>query len=886
MSDGIGSVSVTVVPDARGFPEKLRAQLAALLRDLKVNVRVDADTAAADAQFEETNLLIDRLDGRTANVKVDVDRSSIDEAESALSGVMSKLSGVGLAAGALGPGLIPLGAGLVGVLGALGGPLATATAGVGAFAGVLALMISQTEKAVKGGGPLTEWQKQLVALGHTLKSAFAGLEKQVAPAIMKPLTDGLALLVKLMPAFTPLIKSAATAIDGLVKGFSKFADTKGFKSLSSFFSAEAGKALTLFGEAIGNIALGIARFFKAMSPEGNKLLKSFADAMGNFAHSDFSGVVSTLTKDIPTMLRFMGDLFKIVADTVSTLAPYGEKVVGVVDAILKALDKVPAAAGAVGAALSVGAIGAFFGAPEAGLGAGAFVAAIAGIKALYDHVKPLQRIFHDIGDYFTGTWLPLIKKAADQIGPAFSAAFHDISKSVRENKGFLEEVGKALVALTSSAVIGGILAIAAGIRGFGKAFAYAVKQAHMWADIMLTALRVVVGGLRILTGAATAAFGKIIDAATHAFGWLPGIGPKLKAADAAFHAFAAQTANSLEAASQKLSELQGKIDAVGHSHPSFKVVAQTAEAIASLEHLQAMQIQNKSFTVTQIERTVGPGGGMGRTHADGGYITGPGGPRDDRIPAMLSNGEFVVNAAATAMYRPLLERLNARRFADGGFVGAGAGGSGAADAASKTLAAHLKQLTKAVDATSSAIDKERSKRQSLIQAETSLAQSVAASFRSDLFGQASSPWASMGSPDAILRGDIRNAAAFNKALHAAAKKGLDGGLFSSLASSGNLQAAQMFAHESRAQIAQTERLYRERQRLTAGIGQYVGDRLYAKKVDETNHELHRLNDKLHTLNAEVKTLRHEQAQHAHTIAKAAHDGPNKAASTAVRRSRR
>lgn len=33
--------------------------------------------------------------------------------------------------------------------------------------------------------------------------------------------------------------------------------------------------------------------------------------------------------------------------------------------------------------------------------------------------------------------------------------------------------------------------------------------------------------------------------------------------------------------------------------------------------------------------------------ADGGYITGPGGPRDDRVPAMLSNGEFVINAAAT-----------------------------------------------------------------------------------------------------------------------------------------------------------------------------------------------------------------------------------------------
>jgi hypothetical protein len=54
--------------------------------------------------------------------------------------------------------------------------------------------------------------------------------------------------------------------------------------------------------------------------------------------------------------------------------------------------------------------------------------------------------------------------------------------------------------------------------------------------------------------------------------------------------------------------------------------------------------------------------------ADGGYITGPGGPRDDRIPAWLSNGEFVVNAAATARNLDLLHRINAQKFADGGMA--------------------------------------------------------------------------------------------------------------------------------------------------------------------------------------------------------------------------
>lgn len=44
--------------------------------------------------------------------------------------------------------------------------------------------------------------------------------------------------------------------------------------------------------------------------------------------------------------------------------------------------------------------------------------------------------------------------------------------------------------------------------------------------------------------------------------------------------------------------------------------------------------------------------------AVGGLISGPGGPTDDRVPALLSNGEFVINAAATRMFMPLLEAIN------------------------------------------------------------------------------------------------------------------------------------------------------------------------------------------------------------------------------------
>jgi len=60
---------------------------------------------------------------------------------------------------------------------------------------------------------------------------------------------------------------------------------------------------------------------------------------------------------------------------------------------------------------------------------------------------------------------------------------------------------------------------------------------------------------------------------------------------------------------------------------------------------------------------------MPAMRADGGYISGPGGPRSDSIPAMLSNGEYVINAKQAAKHRGLLDAINSGRgYAGGGLV--------------------------------------------------------------------------------------------------------------------------------------------------------------------------------------------------------------------------
>jgi len=64
-----------------------------------------------------------------------------------------------------------------------------------------------------------------------------------------------------------------------------------------------------------------------------------------------------------------------------------------------------------------------------------------------------------------------------------------------------------------------------------------------------------------------------------------------------------------------------------------------------------------------------------RPFAAGGMTFGEEGGTDDMVEALLSPGEFVVNARSTARYRPVLERINAGGipgFAAGGMIG-GAG---------------------------------------------------------------------------------------------------------------------------------------------------------------------------------------------------------------------
>lgn len=88
---------------------------------------------------------------------------------------------------------------------------------------------------------------------------------------------------------------------------------------------------------------------------------------------------------------------------------------------------------------------------------------------------------------------------------------------------------------------------------------------------------------------------------------------------------------------------------------------------------EATDINFSGFnSVMGNDRPASPG--RGGNHATGGFITGPGTTTSDSIPAMLSNGEYVIQAAAVNKFgRAFFDRLNAGMSpiyrASGGAVG-------------------------------------------------------------------------------------------------------------------------------------------------------------------------------------------------------------------------
>ena len=121
---------------------------------------------------------------------------------------------------------------------------------------------------------------------------------------------------------------------------------------------------------------------------------------------------------------------------------------------------------------------------------------------------------------------------------------------------------------------------------------------------------------------------------------------------------------------------------IGPALGAIAAAAAVASGVATVKKIVAVQVpsapSNSGGNATQTT-PAGPGerpmvnvsaSPVGK--AQGGLVRGPGGAFSDSIPAMLSDGEFVVNSRSSRLFQPLLTSINEAGnlpgFAVGGMV--------------------------------------------------------------------------------------------------------------------------------------------------------------------------------------------------------------------------
>lgn len=394
MTDGVGSVGVKIVPDARGWDAeveaaigrtKVRIQVALdeaqakakvdeVARDRKTKIKAEADTNEAKVKIDDvardrrTTITV-RADTADAGAKIDRvarDRKAKVKVEADTSG----LGWMATAALGLGPGLIPLGAGAL-AAGAIGAPLLAGGTGLGLFAGAAKNQVAATNQINKQlqsyakqaqnattTAAQTKALKEYAAEYAKLNSsqlAFLRGEQQLSGAwhkltsgtdVFGPLTQGMGILTTVLPKLKPLLDTTDKALTDILGNVDHYVKSGSFDHLVKQIDTLAGPGLTLGAQTLGNFAKGVSELGVAVGPLGLQGLQGLDHLMARFAawgngSASEQQFISYLGTEGPKALHTLGDLAIAITHITEAAAPWGGVVLTTLDDLLQILDKIP-----------------------------------------------------------------------------------------------------------------------------------------------------------------------------------------------------------------------------------------------------------------------------------------------------------------------------------------------------------------------------------------------------------------------------------------------------------------------------------------------------------------------------------------------------------------
>src|SRR6266508_1157605 len=136
-----------------------------------------------------------------------------------------------------------------------------------------------------------------------------------------------------------------------------------------------------------------------------------------------------------------------------------------------------------------------------------------------------------------------LKTMGEKLLPTLKGAVDDVVKAIRDNKEGLEKLGH-FIANNVIPIIGwlvkyGIKAAVEAIVGFITVIGHLVDAFQFWRAYTVESIKFVVDAVRN-------SIGFLVHGADAAFGWIPGLGPKLHKAASDFDKFFAKVDNELD----------------------------------------------------------------------------------------------------------------------------------------------------------------------------------------------------------------------------------------------------------------------------------------------------------------------------------------------------
>ncbi|GLP71036.1 hypothetical protein TUSST3_76560 [Streptomyces sp. TUS-ST3] len=458
--------------------------------------------SAADAQ----RLLGDGAPDVAARLR-DVGGASSSTATSLGSSGGGLSGGMLAVAGAAGLSLLPALGALVPML--AGGALAAVTFKLG-FAGVG----DAVEAAGKGKKEYAEALKKLSPEARSFTKELVGMKKEfsgVGKDVQKAMLPG---FTRLLKDAAPLVKVVGKYATDMGKGFGDAARGVGRLLKDSGFKDDLQTNLKLGSQFVRDMTSSMGPFVRSLLDFGaasGPTLRAFSDGIGGLLSKGLPDMFNGLKVGIPGTAKMLDGLFSAVNSVLGGLGRLGGEAGRVLGPLFGETFK-------IGGDIAAGAMNFLAGALDKLQPV--FRDITFGLKTIRDVGALVGPTLRDTALGIAGAFLPIGDSVNNAVGP-----LQRLNQWVAENKiGILEAsrvFGVAMIDLTGAAI---------------------------------NAAPTVIHAFRFISEAFMASVGVVVGGAAKLFGWLPGVGGKLKKASADFDQFKGTYLAGLDAAERKASD--------------------------------------------------------------------------------------------------------------------------------------------------------------------------------------------------------------------------------------------------------------------------------------------------------------------------------------------